>query len=186
MLFCGNKGPHPGGGWNLQAGPKIPGTPPCYLTTSQSEKSHTPFSPHPKIFLLKTSPPKPSGSLGFLSMSTLLGPAVELSLFQTPVFPYFALVWPHHELVSNYSTRHGQGILHLLPPLILDKAPLGRRVLVTQSCPTLCDPIDYGPPGSSVHRILQARILERVAIPFSRGSSQTRDQTRVSHIAGRP
>ena len=41
------------------------------------------------------------------------------------------------------------------------------RVLVTQSCPTLCDPMNCGPPGSSVHGILQARILEWVAISFS-------------------
>ena len=45
------------------------------------------------------------------------------------------------------------------------------KVLVTQSCLTLCDPVDCSPPGSSVHGILQARILEWVAIPFSRGSS---------------
>ena len=45
------------------------------------------------------------------------------------------------------------------------------KVLVTQSRLTLCDPIDYSPPGSSVHGNLQARILEWVAIPFSRGSS---------------
>ena len=48
-------------------------------------------------------------------------------------------------------------------------------VLVTQPCPTLCDPMDRSPPGSSVHGILQARILEWVAIPFSRESSQPRD-----------
>ena len=41
-------------------------------------------------------------------------------------------------------------------------------VLVTQSCPTLCDPMDHSPPGSSIHRILQARILGWVAISFSR------------------
>ena len=58
-------------------------------------------------------------------------------------------------------------------------------VLVAQSCPTLCGPMDCNPPGSSVHGILQSRILEWVAIPFSRGSSQPRDQTRVSCIAGR-
>ena len=52
-----------------------------------------------------------------------------------------------------------------------------------QSCPTLCDPMDCSPPGSSVHGILQARILEWVAISFSRGSSWPRDQTRVSYIA---
>ena len=59
------------------------------------------------------------------------------------------------------------------------------KVLVTQSCLTLCDPMDYTPPGSSVHGILQARILEWIAIPFSRGSSWHRDQTRVSYTAGR-
>ena len=54
------------------------------------------------------------------------------------------------------------------------------KVLVVQSRPTLCDPLDYSPPGSSVHGILQDRILEWVAIPFSRGSCWARDQTRVS------
>ena len=49
-----------------------------------------------------------------------------------------------------------------------------------QSCSTLCEPIDCGPPGSSVHGILQVRILEWIAIPFSRGSSQPRNQTCVS------
>ena len=48
-------------------------------------------------------------------------------------------------------------------------------VLVSQSCPALCDPVDCSPPGSSIHGILQARIPEWVAIPFSRGSSQPRD-----------
>ena len=43
--------------------------------------------------------------------------------------------------------------------------------MLNQSCLTLCDPMNYGPPGSSVHGISQARILEWVAIPFSRGSS---------------
>ena len=48
-----------------------------------------------------------------------------------------------------------------------------------------CDPVDCSPPGSSVHRILQARILEWVAISFSRESSQPRNWTKVSYIAGR-
>ena len=50
---------------------------------------------------------------------------------------------------------------------------------------TLCNPMDCSPPGSSVHGILQARILEWVAIPFSRASSQPRNQTEVSCIADR-
>ena len=49
------------------------------------------------------------------------------------------------------------------------------KVLVAQSRPTLCNPMDYSPPGSSIHGISQTRILEWVAIPFSRGSSQPRD-----------
>ena len=53
------------------------------------------------------------------------------------------------------------------------------------ACPALCDPMVCSLPGSSVHGILQARILERVAIPFFRGSSWPRDQTQVSCIAGR-
>ena len=56
---------------------------------------------------------------------------------------------------------------------------------VAQSCPTLCDPMDGSPPGFTVHGILQARVLERAAIPFSRESSQPRDRTQVSCIAGR-
>ena len=54
--------------------------------------------------------------------------------------------------------------------------------LVIKLCLTLCDPNDCSLPGSSVHGILQARILEWVAIPFSRGSSWLRDQTQVSRI----
>ena len=55
---------------------------------------------------------------------------------------------------------------------------------VAQSCPTLNNPMDCSLPGSSVHGISQARILERVAIPFSRGTFQSRDQTQVSCTAG--
>ena len=59
------------------------------------------------------------------------------------------------------------------------------KVLITQLCPALCNPMDYSRPGSSVHGILQSRTLEWVAIPFSRGSSQSRDRTWVLCIAGR-
>ena len=53
------------------------------------------------------------------------------------------------------------------------------EVKITQSCLIVCDPMNY-----TVHGILQARMLELVAFPFSRGSSQPRDQTQVSCIAG--
>ena len=49
------------------------------------------------------------------------------------------------------------------------------KMLITQSCLVLFDPMDYSPLGSSVHGILQARILEWIAIPSSRGSSQPKD-----------
>ena len=56
---------------------------------------------------------------------------------------------------------------------------------VAQSCPTLCDPVDRSLSSSSVHGIFQAKVLEWIAISFSRGSSQPRNLTRVSCIAGR-
>ena len=74
---------------------------------------------------------------------------------------------------------------------IISDVTEARRVLmvkwseVTKSCPTLCDPMDSNLPGSAVHGIFQARILEWAAISVSRGSSQPRDRTRVSCIADR-
>ena len=77
-----------------------------------------------------------------------------------------SLMYYYHEIHSLYSN----GV---------------NEVIVAQSFPTLWDPMDCSPPGFSVHGILHTRILEWVAIHFSRGSSQPRDQTRVSCIAGR-
>ena len=56
---------------------------------------------------------------------------------------------------------------------------------VAQSYPTLWDPMDCSLSGSSIHGIFQARVLEWIAISFSRGSSQPRSRTLVSHIADR-
>ena len=99
--------------------------------------------------------------------------------------------------------KKGVGILqlrkHTLPKLPLSLIDLQNQslwtlffsycvsiiTLVAQSCLTLCDPMDCSLPGSSVHRILQARILEWVAISFSRGSSWPRDQTWIPCIEGR-
>ena len=66
-----------------------------------------------------------------------------------------------------------------MPRLVLAAIYDCLKVKVAQLCLTLCEPIDY-----IVHGIIQARILEWGAFPFSRGSSQPRDQTQVSHIAG--
>ena len=73
------------------------------------------------------------------------------------------------------------GIEPRFPTLQVDSLPSepsGKpmlKVKVAQSCPSLCDPMDYSLPGSSVHGILQAKILEWGAVPFSRKSSQPRD-----------
>ena len=66
-----------------------------------------------------------------------------------------------------------------LVPTVSSKHFIQREVKVAQLCLTLCDPVDY-----TVHGILQVRILEWVAVPFSRGSCQPRDRTQVSCIAG--
>ena len=78
--------------------------------------------------------------------------------------------------LSHWGTRE-------VPPKVLFEICLCAKSL--QSCLTLCDPMDCSPPGSSVHGVLQARILEWVSMPYSRGPSRLRDQTWVSCIAGR-
>ena len=69
--------------------------------------------------------------------------------------------------------------------LLLCKVRWSHSVVSAQSCPTLCNPVDCKLLGFSVHGILQARILEWIAVFFSRGSSRPRDWTRVSLIGGR-
>ena len=77
----------------------------------------------------------------------------------------------------------------MIPPLawlsLVSEVSRKGKVLVVHSCLTLCDSMDCSLPGSSVHGTLQVRILEWVAIRFSRGSSQPCDRTQVSCIAGR-
>ena len=65
---------------------------------------------------------------------------------------------------------------HELGNNFLHMTSKAKQVLVTQSCPTLCDPMDCSPPGSSVHGILQARILEWVSIPFSTKAKQSKSK----------
>ena len=86
-----------------------------------------------------------------------------------PVFQIHDMMLPKYVTVSTELwTQKGTGIAK-------GGGGFKVKVLVAQPCPTLCDPRDCSPPGSSVHGILQARILEWVAIPFSRGPSQPRD-----------
>ena len=92
---------------------------------------------------------------------------------------------PHHHLGFGVQLRNPTEKGYLEPPALRDYTQIGIKVFLclissmhTKSlhlCPTLCKPMDRSPLGSSVHGILQARILERVAISFSRGSYQSKD-----------
>ena len=87
----------------------------------------------------------------------------------------------------NLTLKPGQPGLgyELHPPLTNSMLNKESESEVAQSCLTLCDPVDWGLPGSSVHGIFQARVLEWIAISFSRGSSWPRDRTWFPHIVGR-
>ena len=89
------------------------------------------------------------------------------------------IIW-HHSSYTPNPLYHTLLISFSLVSCPLLKKTKWSEVKVTQSCPTLCGPMDH-----TVHGILQARILEWVAFPFSRESSQLRDQTLVSCIVGR-
>ena len=88
-----------------------------------------------------------------------------------------------NDLLRITQEIHGRQSQYLILSSVFKKVNV--KVSVAQSCPTLCDPMDCSPPSSSAHGILQARILEWVAMSFSRGSSQPRDQTQVFCIARR-
>ena len=81
-----------------------------------------------------------------------------------------------------------EGTLYTLLGVCPGAATMENSIVLEPSCSVVSDslrPHGLNPPGSSVHGILQARTLEQVAILFSRGSSQPKDQTQVSYIAGR-
>ena len=88
-------------------------------------------------------------------------------------------------VVRKYFFPQDRMVLRSLPTLHFHSAKGIKEMLVAQLCPTLCNPMDWSPPGFSVHGILQARILEWVSIPFSRGSSPPRDRIWVSCTKGR-
>ena len=114
---------------------------------------------------------------------------IQLQNVLTSSFLVITIISHHcwHSLTFFHSK--GLPLLHL--PLCLPNANGGcwlshySKLLVNNLFVFICNPMDCSPPSSSVHGILQARILEWVAIPFSRGSSQPRDWTQVSCIGGR-
>ena len=113
-----------------------------------------------------------------VSLSTcheVMGPdAMTLVFWMLSLKPTFSL--------SSFTSSWGSLVLPCFLPYgwcYLHSYYSWKKMKVSQSCPTLCDPMDY-----RVHAILQARILEWIAFPFCRGSSQPRDWTQVSCIAG--
>ena len=122
-----------------------------------------------------------------------LEPALQLLLSSSPVLPaqVFSRAGPRRTpcffITISELASQGTNLRHVrLFPLKVSFSDLESESEseVAQLCPTL-RPVDCSPPSSSVHGILQARILEWVAISFSRGSSQPRDRTQVSCIGGR-
>ena len=120
--------------------------------------SYTSKSPTPPSFSSSTRSPSPMEMISpespFLQPNTPNSPPTD-SLKPSLVLPH--LSWLRSLHLNSY-----------FPSSLHKKVKV--EVLVTPLCPTLCDPTDCSPPGSSVHGILQARILQWVAIPFSRGS----------------
>ena len=108
----------------------------------------------------------------------------DLSSWSNRVFPF--VVW----LCSFALSTDLWFVTQSLHPERNQGSPFSIHVYICkhskslQLCPTLCHPMDCSPPGSSVHGILQARLLEWVALLFSRGASRPRDWTWVSCIAG--
>ena len=121
-----------------------------------------------------TSVLQPNASLAFFDSHVYSRPILSpktISCFLSHSFCYFSL-----DPLSK----------QVFPILYVAKIDLVNKLITlfdTQSCLTLCDPMGYSQPGSSVHGILQAGILEWVAFPISRGFSQPRDQNHVSPIA---
>ena len=106
-------------------------------------------------------------------MNGLLYSISRMPLFVSQFIPHCNICLPSSELTptkAKCSNMFGQYCLR-------DSSYL---FLLLQLCPTICDPMDCNPPGSSAHEIHQVRILEWVAMLSSRGFSQSRDQTHVS------
>ena len=112
-----------------------------------------------------------------LEATTLLRTSWDHTVYCSPQLSSSARN-PNFIPIGTEHTGEGPITLHILSP------HFGVYMLLAQSCPTLCNPMDSSSPDSSVHIILQARTLEWVAMPSSRGSSQPRDQTQVSCIVG--
>ena len=122
-----------------------------------------------------------SGDTSVILSSELLSRSSAVCLFHCFLCPENVTCFPLSFIPWKRALYQSSVIFRVEAGALL----LNVKVIVVQSCLTLWDPMDCSPPGFSAHGILQARILEWVAIPFPRGSSWPRDQTQISYIAGR-
>ena len=139
----------------------------CWVERSKRKEFEVYFSSKICIFLIRNQ--------GFLRMLNCAGAVLSTAAVAT-IYWELASLWPSAELFILWTF------------LIFAASMWGKsemKVLVTQLCPTLCDPMDCSPPRSSVHGILQVRILEWIVISSSRESSKPRNRTQVSCITGR-
>ena len=119
--------------------------------------------------------------------NSIVCPCVHIMLKElkhTILFPTYLLIFfKTFSFQSTFISQEIEGKVQRFP--ICSLPAMHMYLLVAQSCLTLCDSMDCSPLVFSVHGILHARLLVWVAIPFSRGSSWPRDQSWISHIAGR-
>ena len=130
-----------------------------------------PRSPTLQADSLPSEPPGNPKKNDLPSLSSNSGP----SDYETDILP--TALRGQTQTFPSLGDLHKPGIKPRSPALQTDSLPaeLESESEVAQSCPTLFDPVGYSLPGSSLHEILQARILEWVTMSFSRGSSQPRD-----------
>ena len=139
------------------------------ISTSLSPQTRLPSAHSLRLFLYT-----------WAGLSLRLSPGRALLIHR--VRTRFMFMIPEEQLGISVSKIRPTSWTHL------EDSPVAQvcvRAKSLQLCLTLCDPIDCSPSGSSVHGILQAKILQWVAIPSSRGSSQPRGQTHVSSVSCR-
>ena len=159
-----------------------------------------PSHPLPSIF---SSCPQSLPASGSFQMNQLFasgGQSIGVSV-STPVLPMNTQDWSplgctgwislqseglsqESSPISQFKSINSLALRFLYSPTLTSIHEVNQSE-IAQSCPTLCDPMECSQPGSSLHGIFQARILEWVSISFSRGYSWPRDRTQVSRIPGR-
>ena len=147
------------------------------LAISNSLKSTILFSNKPWSILLNV--------LTKLRFVLFFGISLWAIMFPRLGFIYCELSGTYQRQLFFFLSQIGHFFVNDIATTVLSASESVLKVLVTQLCPTFCEPMNCSPPGSSDNGILQARVLEWVAISFSRGSSWPRAWTQVSCIAGR-